>query len=459
MFEIGDSSGANAVARAPRFTYSRPVLNWVFLFLVVSAVVTAAFNGTMPAVSTRGMESAKAAVDLALGLIGQMALWLGFMRVLQDGGLMSGIARALRPVMTRLFRDVPADHPAMGAMILNLSANILGLANAATPFGLKAMRELDRLNARPGVATNAMALFLTINTAGLAVLPLGAVAVRATLGSHDAAGIMIPSLLSTMTTTIVGVIMVKLLERRAAFAPERYPAAEAQERTAEVKGLDTAEKLASQTIGSSRAGLAVVAAVLLAIGVGLATTLAAEVRAKPAVEVLRGITSGWLLPVLMVSIALFGLARRVKVYESFIAGAKEGFQVAVTIIPFLVAILVAIGMFRASGAMDVLVRVLSPAGRLVGIPGEALPMVFIKPLSGSGALAVMTETMKTHGPDSLVGYMVSTMNGSSETTFYVLAVYFGSVGVRATRHTLAACLTADATGFVVAAWVCRLFFA
>jgi spore maturation protein SpmB len=360
--------------------------------------------------------------------------------------------------MTRLFPEVPADHPAMSSMILNMSANLLGLGNAATPFGLKAMRELDRLNTRPGVATDAMALFLAINTAGVAVLPLGAVGVRATLGSHDPAGIIVPSILATATTTVIGVLMAKLLESLPMFAADRYQSTPHEQSAEAVKGMETAEKLAAQVLPAGPATRVAVGAILLALGAGLALNVSQALHDKPALDVARSVLSDWLLPVLMVSIALFGLARRVKVYEAFIGGAKEGFQVAITIIPYLVAILVSIGMFRASGAMDWLVRSLGPAGRLVGIPAEALPMVFIKPLSGSGALAVMTETMKANGPDSLVGYMVSVMNGSSETTFYVLAVYFGSVQVRATRHTLAACLTADVTGFLAAAWTCRLFF-
>lgn len=434
------------------------MLNWVFLLLVLGSVVTAAFGGAMKLVTDASISSAKSAVDLALGLVGQMAIWLGFMRVLQDAGLMASLARGLAPLMRRLFPDVPAEHPAMGAMIMNLSANILGLGNAATPFGLKAMVELDKLNARPGVATNAMVLFLAINTSGVAVLPLGAVAIRATLGSNDPAGIVLPSLLATMASTLVAVLAVKLLQRRPGYGVEHFEATEVRAVEApSAEALAKAQAVAStQTSRSTPRNLAGFA-VVVAVGVALArATRASELGG---LELARQVFSDWLLPILMLAIVMVGFVRGVKVYESFIAGAKESFQIAITIIPFLVAILVAIGMFRASGGMEVLVSALSPITALIGMPAEALPMALIRPLSGSGAMAVMTEAMKANGPDSLVGYMVCVMNGATETTFYVLAVYYGAVGVRATRHTVAACLTSEAAGMLAAVWFTRLFFA
>lgn len=434
------------------------MLNWVFLFLVGGAVITASFNGNMKVVTDASLASAKTAVELAIGLVGQMGVWLGFMRVLQDAGLMRSIANGLAPVMRRLFPEVPADHPAMGAMIMNMSANILGLGNAATPFGLKAMRELDTLNPHKGVATNAMTLFLAINTSGVAVLPLGVVAIRSTLGSKDPAGIVLPSLIATACNTIIAVLAVKWLERRSIYSVERQlvgTPVEAKE-TKEVAGLAQAEEIAKTVEKASPA----MRAFLVLVWLGILAAMARSVTGSDAgaFEVVRQIFSDWLLPLLMLGILTFGLARRVKVYESFIAGAKESFNIAITIIPFLVAILVAIGMFRASGAMDWLVGGLGRITSLVGMPPEALPMAIIRPLSGSGALAVMTETMKTHGPDSLVGYIVSILNGASETTFYVLAVYFGSVGVRATRHTVAACLTSDIAGIAASVAVARVFF-
>jgi len=433
------------------------MLNWIFLLLLGGAVLTGAWSGSLRPVTDAGISGARTAVELAIGLVGQMAVWLGFMRVLQEAGLMAALARGLRPLIRRLFPEVPEDHPALGAIILNFSANILGLGNAATPFGLKAMVELQKLNSRPGVATNAMALFLAINTSGLAVLPLGVIGVRATLGASDAAGILLPSLLATSVTTVVAVLMTKVLQRLPAYAPERFGEAsgEASGPGPSAESMAKAESIAQAGARTDRLRLAV------ALALGLAVAVAAGRALRGAGEGwlsgARLLMSDWMLPLLMLGIALVGFVRGVKVYEAFIAGAKEAFGVATSIIPFLVAILVSIGMFRASGALAAVVSVVSPVSSLVGIPPEALPMAFIRPLSGSGALAVMTDALKAYGPDSLIGWTVSVMNGSTETTFYVLAVYFGAVGVKAIRHTLTACLVADVVGMVSAAWFARLF--
>jgi spore maturation protein SpmA len=440
------------------------VLNWIFLILIGASVLTAAFTGTMPKVTAASLNSAKAAVDLAIGLVGQMALWLGFMGVLREAGLMRSIARGLKPVMVRLFPDVPPEHPGMGAMIMNLAANVLGLGNAATPFGIKAMVELNKLNRYPGVSTNAMALFLAINTSGVAVLPLGAVAVRAALGSKNPAGIIVPTLLATMLSTATAVLIGKLLEKRPRFAPEKYyDASTAPAGEAEVKSPDAAKMAEAEAIAAPRPGatgwrLAIEALVLGAMGFAVVRYFAIAPPEQQGFEAVRGLFSDWLLPVLMLLIVIFGFGRQVKVYEVFVASAKEGFQIAITIIPFLVAIIVAIGMFRESGAMNALVSVLSPVMAWVGFPPEALPMALIRPLSGSGALAVMSETMKTYGPDSFVGFLVSVINGSQETTFYVLALYFGSVHVRAIRHTLVICLLADLAGVTGALIFSRIFW-
>jgi len=439
------------------------VLNGIFFVLVVGSVLTAAFRGTMPRVTDASLTAAKASVDLAIGLVGQMALWLGMMAIVREGGLMRSLARGLRPLMRRLFPEVPEDHPAMGSMILNLSANMLGLGNAATPFGLKAMAELNTLNPNPGVATNSMALFLAINAAGVAILPLGAVAVRAALGSKDPAGIVLPSFLSTFSAALTAVVVAKLLEKRARFRPDRYtveplPAAGASPRGPDAAALATAEKLAEAHAPASP-GRRAFALGLLALFVVAAVRGGLRLQPEHAgFDLVRTFMSEWMIPALMLAIMLFGIARRVKVYEVFIAGAKEGFQIAIVIIPFLVAILVGIAMFRASGAMDALIGLLSPLTSRLGFPAEALPMALIKPLSGSGALGVMSETMRTHGPDSFVGYLVCLLNAGTETTFYVLAVYFGSVQVRVLRHTLVACLTADLAGYVAATSLCHLFF-
>jgi spore maturation protein SpmA len=443
------------------------MLNWIFVLLISGAVLTAAFNGKMPEVTAASISSAKSSVELAIGLVGQMALWLGFMGVLREAGLMRTLARGLEPVMKRLFPSVPADHPAMGAMIMNIAANMLGLGNAATPFGLKAMTELNKLNPHPGVTTNAMAMFLAINTSGVAVLPLGAVAVRATLGSKDPAGIIVPSLLATTASTLTAILVARLLENRPGFSPERYAGAvEPTPQAASPAPLDAKAQAAmaeaEQAAAAREPAVGYRRFLMLAFPVVLGLALFRHTQLLPvdtrALDVVRAVLSDWLLPVLMLAIVVFGFARRVKVYEVFVSAAKEGFQIAVMIIPFLVAILVAIGMFRASGAMEAVVGLLTPLTGPLGFPAEALPMALIRPLSGSGALAVMTETMKTHGPDSFLGYLVSVINGSTETTFYVLAVYFGSVQVRALRHTMLACLAADVAGITAATVVCHLFF-
>ncbi len=442
------------------------MLNGIFIALIVGSVVTAAFSGRMAEVNEAWIDSARFAVETAIGLIGVMALWLGLMRVLRDAGLLSAIAHALAPLMRRLFPDVPPDHPAMGAMIMNMSANMLGLGNAATPFGLKAMQELDRLNPRKGVATNAMALFLAINTSGVAVFPLGVIAIRTALGSENAGGVLLPSILATFCSTIVAVLVARALARRPAYAVERYAEAEAAAEPEEtlaagILGLDEAdeaEQAAAQRPPASRQRVVLMLLVAAVIAVGLAQQVTGASAEGRLVEVGRELLQSWMLPLLMTAIVLFGFSRRLKVYESFIRGAREGFQIAVMIIPFLVAILGAVGMFRASGALDAIIVAVTPVTSLIGFPAEALPMALVRPLSGSGAMGVMMETMKAYGPDSFVGYLVSVMNGSTETTFYVLALYFGSVRVRAARHTVVACLAADATGALAALLWCRIFF-
>ncbi len=433
------------------------MLNWIFAALVIISVLTGAFTGTMPEVSSAGISSAKTAANLALGLLGQMALWLGFMKVLQEAGLMRSIARLLKPIMVRLFPEVPAEHPAMSAVILNIVANMLGLANAATPFGIKAMIELNKLNKRKGVATNSMALFLAINTSGVAVLPLGVVAVRATLGASNISGIVLPSVLATMCSTTVGIFVAKLLEGMGVFSVDRYDSDSSDvKEEQEIKGIDEAEKEANRVQPWSSTFSLISILVLVGLLVGLATHV--QAAEQEGFELVKKVLADWLLPVLMLLIVLVGLSKSVKVYEVFVAGAKEGFNIVVMIIPFLVAILVAIGMFRASGAMNYAVEWLGPVTSLIGLPAEALPMALIRPLSGSGALGIMMETMKANGPDSFVGFLVSVMNGSTETTFYVLAVYFGAVGVKAARHTVFACLAADMTGVLAATFFARLFF-
>ena len=430
------------------------MMNSIWLLLVVSSVVAASFGGRMAEVTAASIDSAKSAVTLAIGLIGVMAFWLGLMRVVQEGGLLHTLARGVRPLMVRLFPDVPADHPAMSAMIMNIATNMLGLGNAATPFGIKAMVELNRLSPVRGVATDAMALFLAVNTSSVALAPLGVIALRASIGSRDAAGIWLPTLLATLFSTAVAIAAAKLLQR---LVPPvtAYPPDDAGG-VAETPEPDASALGRPRRAEPWRKALAL--AVLAAIAVALALSLRRGVAGGvPLGDGLREVVSSWLLPVLIASMLLYGWSKGVAVYDAMIAGAREGFDVAVRIIPYLVAIIVAVAMFRASGLMDLLIAAAKPVTTALGFPAEALPMALLRPLSGSGAYGVMAEIMQAHGPDSHVGYLVSVLQGSTETTFYVVAVYFGAVGVTRLRHALAAGLIADLAGVlgatVAVAWL------
>jgi spore maturation protein SpmA len=436
----------------------RRVLHWIFSLLMAAAVMTAAFRGTMPQVTEASLASAKTAVELAIGLIGQMTLWLGLLGILEASGMTLLISRGLKPLMTRLFPEVPADHPAMGAMILNIAANMLGLDNAATPFGLKAMRELKTLESKPGVATNAMALFLTINTSGIAVIPMRAIAVRATLGSKDAAGILLPSILSSFLSTAVAIIICKGFERIA-----RAPSASTQGDTVSLSSpaplpdnVSTAVQPSPtpQVIHPLRIGVVLVVAALCCFAV----IRFASTQAGISAEFAQTLFSTWAIPFGMLAIVMVAILRNINSYEVFVNSAKQGFHTSISVIPYLVAILVPVGMFRASGGLQSLIEFLSPLTGFIGFPAEAVPMALIRPLSGSGALGVMTDTLKTSGPDSFVGYLVSLISGSSETTFYVIAVYFGAIQTKAIRHTLAACLAADTVGLFITLGIARYFF-
>jgi len=375
-------------------------MNHIFFALISLAIVFAVLNGTPAEVGQGALDAAKASVDLAIGLVGYIALFLGLMKVVEAAGGLAFMARLIRPVLVRLFPEVPPDHPAMGAMVMNIAANALGLGNAATPFGLKAMKELNDLNTEKGTATNAMVLFLAINTSGLALLPTGIIGLRALKGSADAAAIFPTTLLATSISTVVGICAAVGLSRLPVFARTAPAPAETIER--------------------------------------------------------EPISFLALLPFFIAMSALVGLVvgvvRRVKVYEVFVSGAKEGFDLAVMIIPYLVAILSAVGMLRASGGLQRIVGWVSPLTSALGIPGEVLPLALLRPLSGSGAFGITAELITTHGPDTLIGNIASTMNGSTETTFYVLAVYFGSIGVTKIRHAVPAGLAADAAGVLASCW-------
>ncbi|MBA4742395.1 MAG: spore maturation protein [Azoarcus sp.] len=427
-------------------------MNGIFLGIVLIAFAAAAWRqighvpvegqpSPMEVLSSGMIDAAGGAVELALGLVGVMTLFLGLMKVAEAGGMLVIIAKLIRPLMTRLFPEVPPNHPAMGAMILNMSANALGLGNAATPFGIRAMQELDKLNTRPGTATNAMALFLAINTSSITLLPTGVIAIRAAAGSADPAAILPTTLFATICATIAAVSAAFMYRRFFPVGPLDPDAAPVDRPWVNQEG-EQIEDTGAYPLWVSIAALATLFALI------------------PLTIVYGRALSPWIVPGLMVGFLVFGAVRGVRIYEVFVEGAKDGFQVALRIIPYLVAILVAVGMFRASGAMDYMVATLGALTGKVGLPAEALPMALLRPLSGSGAYGVMASIINDPaiGPDSYVGMLVTTLQGSTETTFYVLAVYFGAVQIRRMRHTLAAALTADVIAVMAAVAICSYLF-
>jgi len=447
-------------------------INIIWLSMVVIATVVASYTGKMDALTKASFDSAKDAVTLALGLIGPMALWLGVMKVAEAGGLMLIIARGVRPLMVRLFPDVPHDHPAMSAMIMNMAANALGLGNAATPMGIKAMQELEKLAPEKGTATNAMCLFLAINTSSVTILPLGVITVRAAAGATSPASIVIPSLIATCCSTAVAIIMAKFLAAKetkptAAIAMGQNPApvndpglkpemAENFRKEKEEEKL-LAENAPAELTPPGLIGRTFIGLLMIAFlgGAGYQLSLASGPLAFSSATL--NTLSAWLIPVLLSGLLIFGYLRGVKVYEALTDGAKEGFSTTIRIVPFMVAIFVAIGMFRASGAMDIMISALSPVTESFGMPAEALAMAFMRPLSGSGAFGLMSEII-TQAPNSFLADLVSVIQGSTETTFYVLAVYFGAVGIHRTRHALPAALCADLAGISASVLICNLWF-
>ncbi len=472
-------------------------MNLIFFALVAAAFLSAAWRelteiGTesqpMQELSQAAITSAGSAVELAIGLVGVMALFLGLMKIAEAGGLLTVLARLLRPMMARLFPEVPPEHPAMGAMILNFSANILGLGNAATPFGIRAMQELDRLNPHPGTATNAMALFLAINTSSITLLPTGVIALRASLGAAEPAAILPTTLFATLFATITGITSALILQRffpPPATSPTDGHPPEAAPTSSGATGSTETARSAGATGVRGAAGTLGTAAAAGPTNPVADTSLRADpqpmhldvpTKGYPGwvsalalvgvvgiipLTILHGQTiAPWIIPGLIIGFLLFGVARGVRIYEVFVEGAKEGFQVALRIIPYLVAILVAVGMLRASGALGVFVGLLAPWTTPLGLPPEALPMALLRPLSGSGAYGIMASIMQDPltGPDTHAGLLVSTLQGSTETTFYVLAVYFGAIQVRRIRHTLVAALSADVVGVMAAVFIVGWLF-
>jgi spore maturation protein SpmA len=390
----------------------------------------------MKEVTNAAIDYVGKAVEIAFGLIGIMALWLGIMKIAEQAGLIASIAKAVRPFTKFLFPDVPQDHPAIGSIVMNLSANMLGLGNAATPFGLKAMEELNSLNKEKGTATNAMVTFLAINTAGLTLIPATAIAVRAASGSSDPSIIIGTSIFGASCATLAGITAAKTLEK--------FPMNQSQ---------FLALLRSSWKFFGVLAGL--IALIILFFVTGVLSSLHMNTET---VKMVIQVVSLLAIPLIIIFFVTYGFIKKVKVYETFIEGAKEGFNVAVRIIPYLVGMLVAIGIFRAGGAMDFLTMLISPITSFIGFPAEAVPMALMRPLSGSGALGIMTETITVHGPDSFIGILVSTIMGSTETTFYVLALYFGSVGISKMRHAVSVGILADIAGILGALFITKLLF-
>ena len=416
----------------------------IFVFFILASIFFAATNGKMKEINDASFEAAKAAVTLSIGLIGIMSLWLGLMRILEAAGLMFTIANSLKPIMGKLFPEIPTNHPAMGAMILNFSANMLGLGNAATPFGIKAMKELDKLNPYKGTATNAMCLFLAINTSSIALLPLGVISVRAAAGASNPTEIWIPATLATLCSTFVGITTALLFAKKDKTYIQALENSEAEIEEVKIEDYKNLRK-APSFIESWIFTLSVLTFLFCFIWVFFIN----NVPLKDA--------SHWLMPGLMMLIVSYGVSQGVKTYEAVTDGAKQGFDIAVRIIPFLVVILVAIGMFRASGGMEFTAKILNPITNLIWMPADVLPMALIRPLSGTGSFAVMSEIIN-HDPNSYSSFLASLIMGSTETTFYILAVYFGAVGVTKLRHAFIASMLADLAGIFASCILTKLFY-
>jgi spore maturation protein SpmA len=444
------------------------VLNYIWLALVLLAVTIGGANGHLKEVTDGAFEGARTAVTIALGLIGIMALWLGVMRLAERAGLVQRLALLLRPIMSRLFPDVPNDHPAMGAMLMNMAANMLGLGNAATPLGLRAMRDLESLNPHPGTATNAMCTFLAINTSSVQLIPTTAIAILVAAGATDPTRIVGTSLLATLCAATVAITSVKLLEKLPWFrlhddvvAGIVHPSlgAEADPEPIAAGITDSSYDKALRPWG--KIVLILLALFFLALFVrqvfpealGLPESSSALspnyfVRSVSALSILA-------IPMLLSFFILYGALCGLKVYDEFVEGAKEGFNVILKIIPFLVTMLVAINMFKAAGGIDLLARALSPILTPLHFPTDLLPIALMRPLSGGATLALFTDVVHRLGPENIVSLMAATIYGSTETTFYVAAVYFGSVGIKQTRHAIPAGLLGDFAGVVASVIVCR----
>lgn len=415
------------------FEHTLMVLNyiWIAFFLIafIVALVKLIFFAdftVFPAIMQSTFDTSKQGFEISLGLTGVLSLWLGIMKVGEKGGVVNALARLLGPVFARLFPDVPKGHPVVGNIFMNLAANMLGLDNAATPLGLKAMEGLQELNAKKDTASNPMIMFLVLNTSGLTLIPVSIMTYRFQCGAAQPTDIFVPILLATFVSTLAGIIITSLYQRINLF---------------------------NRTLLLTLGGMSVFMASIVWIFSRMdAATM----------NIAGSTTANVLLLLIIILFILAGIRKKINVYDAFIEGAKEGFSTAVRIIPYLIAVLVGIGVFRASGAMDWLIDGLHQLVAWTGAPSDwvgALPTALMKPLSGSGARGMMVDAMNTYGADSFVARLSCVFQGSTDTTFYILAVYFGSVGVRHTRHAVACGLLADLAGVIAAIGICYLFFA
>ena len=408
------------------------VLNYIWIAFFVLAFIVATirlvfFGDTevFPDIINSTFASSKSAFEISLGLTGVLALWMGIMRIGEQGGVIALFSRVLSPLFSKLFPDIPKGHPVTGSIFMNMAANMLGLDNAATPLGLKAMEGLQELNPKKDTATNPMIMFLVINTSGLTLIPISIMVYRAQLGAAQPTDVFVPILIATFISTLAGIIAVALYQRI---------------------------NLLNRTIL-----LFLVGATLFIVGIiWFFSTLSQD-----QIDLYSTTFANVFLFVIIIGFIASGIRKKVNVYDAFIEGAKEGFTTAVRIIPYLVAILVAIGVFRASGCMDYLTQGIASLVEMCGLNSDfvgALPTALMKPLSGSGARGLMVDAMSTYGADSFVGRLACIFQGSTDTTFYILAVYFGSVGVAKTRHAVPCGLLADLAGILAAIFVCYLFF-
>ena len=408
------------------------VLNYIWIGFIIIAFVIALVKliilgdvTVFPALIDSTFASSKTAFEISLGLTGVLSLWLGIMKIGERGGVVNVLARALSPVFTRLFPDIPKGHPVTGAIFMNIAANMLGLDNAATPLGLKAMEQLQTLNPNKETATNPMIMFLVLNTSGLTLIPISIMVYRARLGAAQPTDVFIPILLATFFSTVAGIIITSIYQRI---------------------------NLLNRTMLLTLGGMALVVGAII-WGFGQLD--------KDQMNIVSTSVANILLMTIIVAFVLAGMKHRINVYDAFVEGAKEGFTTAVRIIPYLVAILVAIGLFRASGAMDMLINGVATLVKALGGNSDfvgALPTALMKPLSGSGARGMMVDAMTTYGADSFVGRLSCIFQGSTDTTFYILAVYFGSVGIRNMRHAVPCGLLADLAGVIAAIGIAYLFF-